>query len=232
MATLNLFNELCESDNNVFSSSIFAPYYQNTTESEADKDITEDNLSVDESSIDLTNFLTKDLVNLIDDSPINKDKQKNESLPSFTLDSDSDGEDLKLRKDSNISLGNKNSSFSTANTLDDKEVNVESNNILSSLKETNTNENTEDKNEKKLFVQREGDWDCMKCKNMNFAFRAHCNRCKCSKVESESLKVQQAKVIASCYQYTQMMQLKMMTFMKMSQIQIAAKQSVSNLNLK
>lgn len=33
------------------------------------------------------------------------------------------------------------------------------------------------KKKKKPFVEREGDWVCSKCKNLNFAFRTNCNRC-------------------------------------------------------
>jgi len=34
---------------------------------------------------------------------------------------------------------------------------------------------------KNQFVERQGDWACMKCKNLNFSFRIICNRCKLSK---------------------------------------------------
>ncbi len=40
---------------------------------------------------------------------------------------------------------------------------------------------------KKPFQEREGDWNCFKCKNLNFSFRVICNRCQLSKKESEQL---------------------------------------------
>jgi len=51
--------------------------------------------------------------------------------------------------------------------------------------------NVENKNEnfgkKSQFVERQGDWICMRCKNLNFSFRVMCNRCKIPKCESELL---------------------------------------------
>jgi len=40
---------------------------------------------------------------------------------------------------------------------------------------------------RKQFIEREGDWVCMRCKNKNFSFRVFCNRCKIPKCESEIL---------------------------------------------
>ncbi|MCQ2818099.1 MAG: zinc finger Ran-binding domain-containing protein [archaeon] len=41
----------------------------------------------------------------------------------------------------------------------------------------------EDKKKKKPFIEREGDWICSRCKNLNFAFRTCCNRCRYPKEE-------------------------------------------------
>ena len=39
------------------------------------------------------------------------------------------------------------------------------------------------KKKQKPFMERTGDWICKKCKNLNFAFRRECNRCKFPKIE-------------------------------------------------
>ena len=44
-----------------------------------------------------------------------------------------------------------------------------------------------EKKKKKPFVEREGDWICFKCKNLNFAFRTNCNRCHLTKNENQKI---------------------------------------------
>lgn len=41
------------------------------------------------------------------------------------------------------------------------------------------------KKKKKEFVEREGDWSCYYCKNLNFGFRQVCNKCGSSREKSE-----------------------------------------------
>ena len=43
---------------------------------------------------------------------------------------------------------------------------------------------------KRQFTEREGDWVCMKCRNLNFSFRVICNRCQVLKSESEIMYLQ------------------------------------------
>ena len=43
------------------------------------------------------------------------------------------------------------------------------------------------KKKQKPFTEREGDWICNSCKNLNFAFRVECNRCKLPKERSNLL---------------------------------------------
>lgn len=43
------------------------------------------------------------------------------------------------------------------------------------------------KKKKSQFNEREGDWCCFKCKNINFSFRVMCNRCKLSRSQSDKM---------------------------------------------
>ena len=65
--------------------------------------------------------------------------------------------------------------------------------ILCNINQNNTPKNDNSKNENnkrkkrknKEFVEREGDWSCYRCKNLNFKFRNKCNKCGLNKEESE-----------------------------------------------
>jgi hypothetical protein len=65
--------------------------------------------------------------------------------------------------------------FSQTSQQDNNETETEKDNKSNSTKK------------KKPFVERIGDWVCIKCKNLNFSFRLICNRCQLSKIESEKL---------------------------------------------
>ena len=45
------------------------------------------------------------------------------------------------------------------------------------------------------FNERSGDWICQNCRNLNFAFRNECNRCKLPK--KESMEIQKSQEITN-----------------------------------
>jgi hypothetical protein len=45
------------------------------------------------------------------------------------------------------------------------------------------------------FKERSGDWICQNCRNLNFAFRNECNRCKLPK--KESMEIQKSKEVTN-----------------------------------
>ena len=48
------------------------------------------------------------------------------------------------------------------------------------------------------FSDKEGDWICFNCKNINFAFRKICNRCQLSKIESNNLLKNNFNIYYNC----------------------------------
>ena len=54
------------------------------------------------------------------------------------------------------------------------------------------------KKKKKVFMERKGDWVCMRCKNLNFSFRVVCNRCRCQKIDSEKQYEDYFKRLQNC----------------------------------
>ena len=63
------------------------------------------------------------------------------------------------------------------------------NNCLNFINNEGKNKKKKEERKKKknnnIFVKREGDWICYKCKNLNFSFRKVCNKCKLPKKESD-----------------------------------------------
>ncbi len=47
--------------------------------------------------------------------------------------------------------------------------------------------NNNEKKKKKPFIEREGDWICYNCDNLNFAFRTQCNRCHLAKSDNPKI---------------------------------------------
>lgn len=62
----------------------------------------------------------------------------------------------------------------------------------------------DNKNTKAKVSERAGDWNCLKCKNLNFSFRNKCNRCEYSKEENEKQKpllITTSSSFRNSYQY-------------------------------
>lgn len=53
---------------------------------------------------------------------------------------------------------------------------------------------------RKKLKERAGDWVCFSCKNLNFAFRTECNRCKLSKSQSTAVTQQYLPYQNECFQ--------------------------------
>ena len=124
-------------------------------------------------SIDLTgtpqtiqNCLSKDLLDQLDQSsPVKEHKRNDIEVDNMTLeDWTTDGSSFK------------NYSPRNYNVL--RPINV------SDTKSKGNNKEKKQK-KKKNFVERNGDWTCFYCKNLNFSFRKKCNRCNALKVNSE-----------------------------------------------
>lgn len=125
-------------------------------------------------SIDLTgtpqsnpiqNCLSKDLLEQLDQSsPVKEAQNNNAEIDSLTLeDWTTDTSSFK--------------NYSPKISRNYKPLNHSLNN-----KET---KNKKYKKVKKSFVERDGDWTCFYCKNLNFSFRKKCNRCSALKDNSE-----------------------------------------------
>ena len=80
---------------------------------------------------------------------------------------------------------NDNDGIFVLNKLGNKLGNFQTNFNLSKRKNIMKNKNNKKKRKKQEFEEREGDWPCYRCKNINFSFRDKCNKCLFSKFESE-----------------------------------------------
>jgi len=72
--------------------------------------------------------------------------------------------------------------------------------------------NQDNKKKKKPFVERVGDWVCIKCKNLNFSFRVVCNRCQLTKAESDKLFEQYMKNLMNYVKINEIIQNQVMNY--------------------
>jgi len=93
--------------------------------------------------------------------------------------------------------------------IHNSEVNLNNNTSFIHNSQTdnlNTSVISNDKKNKKQLVERLGDWDCFRCKNLNFSFRNVCNRCHLDKIESDNLNKEFSINYANYLRFNEMMQ--------------------------
>jgi len=162
------------------------------------------NLSPSE-NLQIENFLSRDFLLRLDQcSPAKPDeiiKEKNflfSNETNYLIECYQDKKlrDIQIKNQNNINCGfRKKLDFDHYNIQNNKfdlskfqqKINVplKNNGFKYDYKKNKKSKDLKNKKEKKYF-EREGDWCCYKCKNMNFTFRNYCNRCNYSKENSEN----------------------------------------------
>ena len=168
--------------NNFFHSKLFFTFekFPNSNEdnsfensiSKCDTNFTSQN-----ETISIRHCLTQELLDTIDFSILNETKEKDYSKSSMSC---------IINKDSNYTF---NYSFNFfLNKNENYNEGLYEKNEISSIKNLdNQSIKKKKKKKKKNFEEREGDWNCYFCKNLNFSFRKKCNKCGVIKNFSESL---------------------------------------------
>ena len=147
-----------------FNSMLYINYEKYNAMKKESADSSELRLSIDLSGTPIQNCLSKELLKQID-SPCNDYKTNDTEIDSLALDDlTTDGASLKNFSPNKVNI--KPISFSPVSKINKVSVKGK-------------------KKNKKTFVERDGDWTCFYCKNLNFSFRKKCNRCKASKDSSE-----------------------------------------------
>jgi Zn-finger in Ran binding protein and others len=118
---------------------------------------------------------------------------------SKNLKGNSENSEYSSEKDSEKSIKNKTG-------LEKQKI---SEDVGDSLEESN---NQDGKKKKKPFVERFGDWVCIKCKNLNFSFRVICNRCQLTKIESDKLFEQYMKNLMNYVKINEIIQNQIMNY--------------------
>lgn len=108
---------------------------------------------------------------------------------------------------------NSNACFNNGNVLENMQnfglnqtSNINNPDTEGKQDELNSSMNSNDRKNKKPFMERVGDWVCIKCKNLNFSFRVMCNRCQMTKYESERLTEQYLINYSNYIKFNEMMQ--------------------------
>ena len=119
-----------------------------------------------EDEINLAKYLSKDVI-----SEINFQAEENQFINSYSNN---------IKNENNNHNINFNLIYQKKNLIQFSSSNEKINNT-SSVPNKKINKNKIKKN----FVEREGDWTCFYCGNLNFSFRKNCNRCGSLRINSE-----------------------------------------------
>ena len=107
-------------------------------------------------------------------------KKEEKLIPKFLIDSSMDSEiNTKEKKEEEESKNNLNinsSPYFPPSFCGEQRANK--------IRKTKERKNS---NKKKEFEEKEGDWICCKCRNINFSFRKQCNKCQLSEEASEKM---------------------------------------------
>ena len=165
-------------DESIFNSKIFF-HLDRITEDSLNNSLTEEYENSSESEKNISEeistdyFLISDLLDKIDHPCLNTPKNFDEKL-NFE---EKNLKEENLKKNS-VPLVNKGYSYIP------KSYKLKEKNIKENVSKKEINQNDFSNIKKKNFHEREGDWVCGFCNNLNFSFRNKCNRCKASKEES------------------------------------------------
>lgn len=153
-------------EDNYFNSKLFLNINSYRTLKKDSCDSSQDHkemLKGQEYSSSIQNCLSKDLLETIEH--INSFKEQNDLIDLDSQTIDEWTTDTSLR------------TSSPANKYDST--------ITFSLTASSQKKKKKEKRLKKSFAERDGDWTCFYCKNLNFSFRKKCNRCKALKEKSD-----------------------------------------------
>lgn len=134
----------------------------------------------------------------------NKMKNQNDSMQNMDNFNSIPNQTIKQNLDTIPNNQISYSDFSEKNSIQENKPNP--NDVEQTNEILNTSNNSSDKKNKKPFVERVGDWVCIKCKNLNFSFRVICNRCQMPKYESDRLFEEYMSNLVNYVKFNEMMQ--------------------------
>ena len=159
---MNTLKNIKRENRNLFNSKLYFSIYHYPKNQNDSKTVNNDiYINIDE--IYIKNYLSKDLLEMIGYSSEEKKRNNNSNLK------EEKNQEKNIMKNTILKIN----SFSN----DNKKINDTSFVQNKKIKYNKKN--------KKNFVEREGDWTCFYCGNLNFSFRKICNRCFSLRINSE-----------------------------------------------